>query len=122
MTIGERIKKLRIERGMSQDELATLVGYKSRSAVNKIELGERDIKHSQVIQFANALNTSPHYLMGWVEEPERSAPPKHESLTKDERRLLDLFRQLTPKEQGSLIGRAELLAEQHREAETEDAG
>ena len=68
MTIGERIKKLRIERGLSQDELAAKVGYKTRSAINKIELNERDVKHSQVVTFANALGTTPHYLMGWTDE------------------------------------------------------
>lgn len=74
MTIGERIKKLRTEQGMSQDELASKVGYKTRSAVNKIELGERDVKHSQVIEFANALNTSPNYLMGWEDNPMKEEP------------------------------------------------
>ena len=68
MTIGERIKKLRIEQGLSQDELAAKVGYKTRSAINKIELNERDVKHSQIITFANALGTTPHYLMGWTDE------------------------------------------------------
>lgn len=39
MTIGERIKFRREELGMSQEELAHKIGYKSRSAVNKIETG-----------------------------------------------------------------------------------
>ena len=34
MTIGERIKFRREELGMSQEELAHKIGYKSRSAVN----------------------------------------------------------------------------------------
>ena len=37
MTIGERIKRKRIELNMSQDELAKKVGYKSRSSIQKIE-------------------------------------------------------------------------------------
>ena len=40
MTIGERIYKLRTEKGMTQDELAHAVGYKSRSTIAKIEAGE----------------------------------------------------------------------------------
>ena len=119
MTIGERIKKLRIEQGLSQDELAAKVGYKTRSAINKIELNERDVKHSQVVTFANALGTTPHYLMGWTDEPSKKAAL---TLSPDERHLVELFRQLTAKEQGNIIGRAELLVEQHREAETQDAG
>lgn len=39
MTIGERIKFKREELDISQDELARRLGYKSRSSINKIELG-----------------------------------------------------------------------------------
>lgn len=39
MTIGQRVKIRREELGMSQEELATKVGYKSKSSINKIELG-----------------------------------------------------------------------------------
>lgn len=46
MTLAERVKKLRIEMGMSQQELANKMGYSSRSSVNKIESGrQRTIKN-----------------------------------------------------------------------------
>ena len=63
MTIYERIKYLREEKGMSQQELAELVGFKTASAVNKIELGIRDINQSRVKAFAKALGTTTAYLM-----------------------------------------------------------
>lgn len=63
MTIYDRIKQLRVDLKMTQEELATKVGYKSRSAINKIEKGLRDINQSQVIRFAKALNTTTSYLM-----------------------------------------------------------
>lgn len=37
MTIGQRIRTKREERGLTQDELAKMLGYKYRSSVNKIE-------------------------------------------------------------------------------------
>ena len=77
MTIYQRIKFLREQRGMSQQELAVLVGFKTASAVNKIELGLRDINQSKILAFSQALGTTPSYLMGW-EETENSpdvAPP-----------------------------------------------
>jgi len=49
---------------MSQDELAKKLGYKSRSSMNKIEKCENDIPQSKIVAFAEALNTSPEYLMG----------------------------------------------------------
>ena len=67
MTIYQRIKQLREQRGMSQQELAEKIGYKTASAVNKIELGLRDINQSKIVAFAKALDTTPAYLMGWEE-------------------------------------------------------
>lgn len=64
MTFGERINKIRNEKGMTQDELAHAVGYKSRSTIAKIESGERDVSQSMVIKFAKALNTTTAVLMG----------------------------------------------------------
>lgn len=63
MTIYDRIKKLREEKGMSQQELAEKVGFKTASAVNKIELGLRNISQSRVSAFAKALNTTTSYLI-----------------------------------------------------------
>lgn len=65
MSIGDRIKKRRLELGLSQEELALRLGYTSRSTINKIELGINDITQSKVVQFANALRTTPGYLMDW---------------------------------------------------------
>ena len=67
MDIGKRIKERREYLGMSQDELARKVGYKSRSSVNKIEMDGRGLPQSKIIAFANALETTPAYLMGWTQ-------------------------------------------------------
>ena len=68
MSINERIKEKREELGLSQEELAILLGYKSRSTISKIESGKNDIPQSKVKDFARALNTAPSYLMGWDEK------------------------------------------------------
>lgn len=68
MTFGQRILKLRTEKGMTQDELAVMVGYKSRSTIAKIESGERDPHQSMIVLLAHALGVTPAYLMGWTEE------------------------------------------------------
>lgn len=80
MTVGERIKLLREGLGLSQEELAKLVGYQSRSSINKIELGLRDITPSKIKKLADVLQTTPSYLMGWQEERE-SEPPSFGPLT-----------------------------------------
>ena len=64
LELYKNIRMLREEKGMSQDELAKLCGYTSRSSIAKIEKGEVDLQHSKILLFANALSTTPGKLMG----------------------------------------------------------
>lgn len=66
--IGKRIKKERERLGLSQAELGRLVGYSSRSTINKIEKGERDIPRDKVAKFAQVLDVNPAYLAGFTAE------------------------------------------------------
>ena len=66
-TIGDRIKDRRIELGLSQEDLARRLGYKSRSSINKIELDGQQLPQTKIADFARALYVSPSYLMGWDE-------------------------------------------------------
>lgn len=68
MTIGEKIKAERIKKGLTQDELARKLGYKSRTSINKIETGARDIPRSQIKQIAEILGVSPITLLGLDDE------------------------------------------------------
>lgn len=72
MTIGERIKARREELNMTQDELSKKLHYKSRSSINKIELGLYNLKQSKIKAIADALETTPAYIMGWDEPMERN--------------------------------------------------
>lgn len=74
MTVGERIRKARLKKGYSQAELAELLGYKSRSSINKIEVEGRDIPRSSIVKFAKVLDVTPAYLMGWEEELSTTEP------------------------------------------------
>lgn len=68
MTIGDRVKLLREQKGMTQEDLAQKLGYKNKSSVTHIEKG-RDIPRSMVVKLADILETTPQYLMGWDEHP-----------------------------------------------------
>lgn len=80
MTIGKRIKDLRISLDMTQDELAKLTGYKSRSSIQKIESGERDITQSTIAAFAKALKVTPSVIMGWEENNENNTAPDYSNI------------------------------------------
>lgn len=67
MSVGSRIKQRRESLGMTQMELAQKVGYTNRTAITKIEKGVNDITQSKLWEFANALRTTPGYLLGYDE-------------------------------------------------------
>ena len=68
MDIYEKIKKRREELGMSQEELAEEMGYKSKTSIHKIEQKMTDLPLSRVVEFAKVLKVSSDYLMGYVNE------------------------------------------------------
>lgn len=58
LNLGERIRKLRIANNMTQEELANLIGYTSRSTISKIELDGRGVPIDTLLLIAKALNVS----------------------------------------------------------------
>lgn len=82
MTMGEKIKARRLELGMSQEELAHKIGYASKSSINKIEVGERELRQTKIKQVAEVLDVSPLYLI----EPEKTVA---EFLTPAQQKLLE---------------------------------
>ena len=50
--LGSLIKRKREELGLSQEELARILGYKHKSSINKIELGLADVPRTKVPAFA----------------------------------------------------------------------
>lgn len=68
--IGLRIKERREALKLTQEELATRMGYKDKSSIHRIEAGRADIPQSKVYAFAKALDTTPGYLMGWRDDPQ----------------------------------------------------
>ena len=73
-TIGSRIRARREALGWSQEELGKRLGYKSRSSINKIELDQRNLTQSKIKAIADALCTTPSYIMGWDNTEELGNP------------------------------------------------
>jgi len=71
MSIGTNIKKRRFELGMSQQELANAMGYKTRSTIAKIESGENDVSQLKLQRFAKILDTSVEALILGYSIPEQ---------------------------------------------------
>lgn len=75
MTIGQKIKDLRKRSNMTVDELAYKLG-KNRATIYRYERGDIENLPLDVLEpLANALNTTPGYLMGWEEEKNNESKP-----------------------------------------------
>lgn len=73
LKLYENIKKYRKALGLTQTELAELVGYTDGSMITKIESGKVDLSRNKVYDFAEALETTPAKLMGLDEEIKKEA-------------------------------------------------
>ena len=93
MSIGEKIRLRREQLGMSQTELARLSGYKTRSAINKIENDGRNVSQEKINAIARALRVTPSYLMGWEEEEfiDNGYPRLLAELTAMQEETLEIF-------------------------------
>ena len=68
MELSDRVRYRREALGLTQDDLAKRMGYKSRVSINKIENG-RPVSQKIIVRLADALGVSVPYLMGWDEKP-----------------------------------------------------
>lgn len=80
LKLYENIKKYRKALGLTQTELAELVGYTDGSMITKIESGKVDISRSKVFDFAKALQTTPVILLGLNEEIEKEQEKKSKGI------------------------------------------
>ena len=71
--LSERIRLRRKELKMSQEELASLVGYTDRSIISRIEKGLIDLTESKIMAIAKALNITPEILVGWEDKKEENS-------------------------------------------------
>lgn len=70
MKLNERLKQLRIEKGLSQKDLAQKIEISDRN-YQRYEYGEREPVASVLVTLANFYNISLDYLVGRSDDPTR---------------------------------------------------
>lgn len=81
MDLGERIKYLRLQKNMTQEQLAEVIGI-SRSALSMYELNQREPDLNTIIKFADFFQVSTDYLLGRLDYPSITTPETHKELKK----------------------------------------
>lgn len=56
--LGKRLRVIRKQRGLSQSQLANLLGYKDHSTLAKVETGVNDITVETLYKYASALGVN----------------------------------------------------------------
>ena len=93
MSIGEDIKRMRIEKNMTQQELGQKLGGISQQQIGRWETGKANPKKETIEKIAKALDVDPYSLYSFdmaSEELEKVISQKEEK----EAILLDTYRKL----------------------------
>ena len=96
-TINERIRELRLRRGLTLVEVADVVGVRE-ATIQRYESGSiKNISHEAICKMAILFRCSPSYLMGWDD-----TPPELE-LSPLEEKLVRKFRTLSTDERNMIL-------------------
>lgn len=85
-----RIKELRKDRGLTQEQLAAMVGYDT-STIQRLESGKRKLKLPQIIALAQALKVPPGDI---ISNPDNPSPAAE---------LVELLQNMGEEEQATLL-------------------
>lgn len=110
MTIADRIKKVRTDKGLTQDELAKMCGYSNRTNISRIEHSGDEITTKQVRRVAEKLDVPVTYLMGWQSLYDTVSVFGADNLTDDEKTLVGLFRSVPDAEKDHMLDYARFMS------------
>lgn len=111
MTLGEKIKKYRLEKGMTQGELANAVGS-TTAAISRYELNQREARYSLLQAIASVLDApEDEFLADYPKDPLKINEYK-ERLTAIENELRSIEQKRNPSEQIKTIRYAHSLFSQ----------
>lgn len=60
--LSSRIRQRREQLGLSQEELAARMGYRSKSSITKLEKGINDLPRAKLEELAAALDATPAWV------------------------------------------------------------
>lgn len=124
--IIERLIQLRENKQLKQIEVAKLLNI-GTVTYNRYEKGEREPDHKMLNKIANFFNVSTDYLLGLTDIPytvddyiakqkKAGMQPVDNQYNADERKIIDMYRQLSEKDKGKIEGRLEEMLDDEQAA------
>jgi transcriptional regulator with XRE-family HTH domain len=111
--IGARLRALRLEQGISQVELAKLIGT-HQTAVSQVEVGRRGVSLRQIVRLCRALKVTPDRILG-----ENLEGPRVKRLRDGKvMRRLEKIETLPPAKQRALLQMVDAFIEKHGRPES----
>jgi transcriptional regulator with XRE-family HTH domain len=107
--LGARLRALRIERGMTQDEVARAIGTHFTS-ISAVERGVRGLSVQQIVKLATALKVSPDDLLHAKKAAKLKATSRRDGRLL---RRIERIRELPPPKQRTVLEVLDSLLKTH---------
>ncbi|MBN2984001.1 MULTISPECIES: helix-turn-helix domain-containing protein [Cohnella] len=99
MTMGHRLRELRLNRSLSQEEVARHIGI-TRSAYSHYEINNRQPVYETLIKLAEFFDVSLDYIIGG----NPSSHPEDGTLSADSQEVLRLLKKMNQEQRKQSIG------------------
>lgn len=110
--IAKKIKQCAKEHGITVKYLLQQAGVGEKLVSNMSGKNGSYPQSDKLVKIADYLNVSVDYLLGISDDPSRAGKSLN-NLSANELTIIELFSSLSDTQQGELIGRAKMMAEQN---------
>ena len=105
----KNLKNLRIDKGLSQQQLAEIIGV-SQQSINKYENHNVEPNIETLSLMADFFDTSVDFLIGRTEIKRKIQKVEVYALSEEEKRIIDIYRQLDKLDCGTILNLCKRLA------------
>ncbi|MCQ6530528.1 helix-turn-helix domain-containing protein [Bacillus mycoides] len=98
---GQRLKALRLEKGMTQQQLADVLEIE-KSNISRFESGKQSPSSENTVKMAKLFNVSVDYLLG-LSAHKTLDKETSEEVSKEAKELMDRINKLPPEKQKAII-------------------
>ena len=98
----KNLRKLRLNKGISQQQLANILGT-SQQSINQYENHATEPDICTLTQLADFFGTTTDFLIGYTPQTASQSPAEEADFSKDEILLVQKYRRLSKREQESIL-------------------